>query len=285
MKNNTVTSFRLECSVRSYSHKLSENAISLLMSGKTNIYVKHVKEKTFTLGCINEPKISRRIEEFAPIAHICFSNYIIALNIATLGHFFWNWIGVPLSLYRFIDQQNPKHGANIVLRIMKQKEKEIEEITAKEIQKSALLYGALCKEDNPNVRKEYIKGIMHLSFEFFDIDFYKEAFGNFYRSFENFATERILKASKLNNELKDLQRVIINLGLGNDIAGEFGRLYKLRCNQIMHAQKKQVEIEINDALKMKTIQDVVLHKVYKPVWEKGMENLQNKNEMKSNSRS
>jgi flagellin-specific chaperone FliS len=242
------------------------------MSGKINIFVKEVKEKSFLLGCINESKRCKTIEEFAPIAHLCFSNFIMALNIATLGNFIWNPAGYPFPLYRFIDPQNRERKINMALRMVKQKEKDIRDITKAEIRNTALLYGALCKEDDLNVRKEYIKGILHLSSDFFDIDFYKEAFGNFYRSFERFSTERILKVKKLTNELKDLQKVIKDLGFGDNIADEFHHLYELRCNQIMHAQKKQFEMKIDDALKMKTILDAILHKVYKPVWEKGMKN-------------
>ena len=111
--NNKGITFELQCSVRTYSHKLNEKVFSLFMSGKTNIFVKEVKEKSFLLGCINESKRCKTIEEFAPIAHLCFSNFIMALNIATLGNFIWNPVGYPFPLYRFIDPQNRERKIKI----------------------------------------------------------------------------------------------------------------------------------------------------------------------------
>lgn len=258
--------------MRSYSHKLNKEALSLLTSDETNIFIEEIHERYFILGCMNNKIQCKSIEQFAPIAHICFSNFIMALNVAALGHFTWN-IGVfPNVLYRFIDP-NDNENKIITLKIPRKREIDIRDITENDIRMTMLLYGALCKEDDTNVRREYIKGILHLSFDFFDICFYKESFGNFYRSFENFAL-RIRRGKKLTTELKDLQEVIRDIGLDDEITNEFKQLYILRGNQIMHAQKKQVEVEIDDALKMKAILDAVLHIFYKPVWEKGMKDLQ-----------
>lgn len=44
-------------------------------------------------------------------------------------------------------------------------------------------------------------------------------------------------------------------------------------NQIMHAQKRQKEIQAEDVLKIKVILDFVMHKVYQPIWEKSMNDI------------
>jgi len=270
--NNSIIPFTLFTSVRSYSHKLNTEAFSLLTTSKTNIFVDQVEEKSFILGCTNDRIPCETVEQFAPIAHLCFSNFIMALNIAALGHFTWNLEIFPNILYRFIDPNNNEDKI-IALKIPRVREIDIRDITTNDVRRIFLLYEALCKEDNPNVGREYLKGILHLSFDFFDICFYKESFGNFYRSFEDFSL-RIRGGKKLTNELKDLQKVMKGLGFGADIANEFEQLYILRGDQIMHAQKKQLEVEIDAVLKMKTVLDAVLHKFYQPVWERGMKDLE-----------
>ena len=276
-KKNTIIPFKITCSVRSYSHRLNNEAFSFLMSGDKNIFVTEVKEKSFLLSCVNERADYKTVEHFALIAHFCFSNFIMALNIATLGRFTWDLGISALPMYKLVGPQNEEDTKTILLQMVKKKDNDIIDITKNEIQNTALLYGALAKEKESNVRKEYLKGILHLSLDFFDIDFHREAFGNFYRSFENFTTERILKVRKLTNELKQMQKVIIDFGLGNNVAEEFHCLYQLRSNQIMHAQKKQVEIKMDDVLNIKAILDFILHKVYQPIWEKGIKNLRAKN--------
>jgi len=276
-KKDTIIPFKIICSVRSHSHRLNNEAFSLLMSGGTNIFVSEVKEKSFLLSCVNETTVCKTAERFALIAHVCFSTFIMALNIATLGHFTWNWSTFTPPLYKFIDPQHEDNTTIVSLQILKKKENNIRDITKNEIRNASLLYGALAKEKESNVRKEYIKGILHLSLDFFDINFHREAFGNFYRSFEYFATGRVLKVRRLSNELKELQEVITDFGFGNQIAEEFRSLYQLRSSQIMHAQKKQVEVKIDDVLKMKTILDGILYKVYQPVWGKGINDLRVEN--------
>ena len=271
----------MTCSVQSYSHKLNKEAFSLLTTGKSNIFASDINEESFLLSFVNTMEDCKTIDHFATIGHLCLSYFIMALNIATLGHFTWEWNKFAPPLYKIV---NPQHeGINAIIGLqLKGKGKENVEniITEKEIRNAFLLFIALGKEGESNVRKEYLKGILHLSLDFYDIDFHREAFGNFYRSFESFATERVLKVRKLQNELKELQKVIINFSKGNtELAEAFRDLYKLRSGQIMHAQKKQFEIKKDDVLKMKVILDLILHKVYQPVWEKVMKDFKIQREM------
>lgn len=273
---NTITPFKITCSILSLSHRLNKEAFSLLMPGEIDIFVSDVKEKTFLLSIINQSAGSKTLEQFSVVAHLCFSNFLMALNIVTLGHFTWNWGTFTPLLYKCIDPQRNKGATIISLQKMKKNESDIRDITKNQIRNTKLLFIALSVERVSNVRKEYIKGILHMSLDFFDIDFHREAFGNFYRSFESFATKRILKVKRLTNELKELQKVIKKYDPSNKIAGEFQYLYRLRSNQIMHSQKKQVMITIEDVLKMKVILDFILHKVYQPKWETVMDNLRKK---------
>lgn len=273
---NTITPFKITCSIRSLSHRLNKEAFSLLMPGEIDIFVSDVKEKTFLLSIINQSAGSKTLEQFSVVAHLCFSNFLMALNIATLGHFTWNFGTFVSQFYQCIVPENERRTKIIALQRIKENENDIRDITKQQIRNTKLLFIALAEERESNVKKEYIKGILHLSLDFFDIDFHREAFGNFYRSFENFATGRILKVKNLTNEKKQLQEAIIKCGFPNKLAEEFLPLYILRSEQVMHAQKKQVNIKIDDALKMKVILDAILHKVYQPIWEKRMDDLREK---------
>lgn len=273
MAYSKVEPFRLECPVRSHSHNLNEKVFESLMPGRTNIYVTGVTKDTFTLGCVNAVANIKSISDFAPIAHVCISNFIMAINIASVGHFSWDYGEFPFPVYRYFDDKRRINGKHIIMGHVWINEQDIDDITSNQILATKLLYGTLCGEDDINVRKEYISGLLHLDLDFFDIEFYKAAFSNFYRSFENFAAKRVLKTKGLKNELKELQKIITTLGLGSDIVEEFTHMYQLRCNQVMHAQKDQIDIELDDVLKMKAILDAVLYKVYQPVWEEGLKKL------------
>ena len=100
--NDGIIPFKLLTSVRSYSHNLNEDAFSLLTSGKTNIFVERVTKRSFFLGFVNDQEKYRSIEGVATIAHFCLSNFIMALNIVTLGHFCWDLHLLPNILYSFM---------------------------------------------------------------------------------------------------------------------------------------------------------------------------------------
>lgn len=270
MPNNDekINAFQIVCVIRSHSHKLNSEAFKLFMTGGSNIAVRDVKEETLMLAIEN--RYTDSVEHFVLIAHNIFLHFIMALNIATLGHFTWDSSSLILLFYMIENPKYPNRRTIVSMPPIGLKSDVISQITEKEIKQTALLFDAICKDAEDDIKKEYIKGILHLSFGFFELDFHKEAFANFYRVFENVATQRILKARKLSNELRELQDVIRSNGFGDDIAEEFGLLYKLRCDQVMHAQKKQSDIDIDNALKMKTILDGVLHNLYRPIWEDSM---------------
>jgi hypothetical protein len=274
MKNEKeITPFIITCSIQSFSHNLNKKAFQSLMTDETDITVSKVKKRSFLLHCVNRSSGCKTIEKFSVIAHISFSNFLMALNIATLGHFTWNWGASPSLFYQCFDPGKAKGRSIISLQRMRREESDIRDISETQVNNAKLLFIALSFERESNVRKEYIKGILHLSLDLFDIDFNREAFVNFYRSFESLATKRILNVDKLKNELKELQRAIGKYDTKGKIAEEFAYLYRLRSTQIMHSQKKQLNIKLEDVLKMKVVLDFILHKIYQPEWEKVMRNL------------
>ena len=149
---------------------------------------------------------------------------------------------------------------------------DISDITEDEILRALLLFSIIVKEKELIIRDEYIKGLLHLSFNFFDIDFYRESFGNFYRSFETIVTRKILKQRKLSNEKEQMQEVVLKY-CGSQIAEDFSNLYRLRSEQIMHAQKSQRSVEYDNVIKIKVVVDGILNQLYQPLWEKEREKL------------
>ena len=99
--------------------------------------------------------------------------------------------------------------------------------------------------------------------DFAEINFRREAFMCFYRAFEHFIASRILKVSKLGNELKDLQRGLRKITQSQEIIDEFRLIYTIRSSQAAHSQIKQREITLEEVLKAKVFLDIVMHTEFK----------------------
>lgn len=277
IEEREIIPFEIKCFVISHSHRLNKEAFSPLMGGTAHFVLSDVRENSFMLTDINKSIKCREVKHFIEMSHVDISAFIMALNIATLGYFTWDWYGLSVPRYK-LTVPNGKKGATIFpLQMISRKEdfpENIEDITEKDVLNTCKIYGALAKEEkNSKIREEYIKGILHLSLTFFDIDFCREAFYNFYRCFENIVTIKVLKVRKLNKETKDFEDAIKKIGLGEKFVEFFNKsLYIIRSNQVMHAQKKQVNINIDDVVAIKMYIDVLLHKVYEPIIKKALEN-------------
>jgi hypothetical protein len=140
-------------------------------------------------------------------------------------------------------------------------------ITESEVVNSLYLYGALTKESNDELVSEYLKGLVHLSLNYPGAHFEKDAFANFYRTFEHLVTARMLKQRKLKNELRQILGVLSSMGLSSELQSEFKDLYAIRGGQAMHAQLPPTRVDRETCMKMKVFTDVVFFHVYKPIWE------------------
>jgi hypothetical protein len=259
--------FSLSCILQSHSHELNENAFKLFMNDASLTQVTKVTKTQLEIAIKTDKKNVGSIEDFYPKAHLIASNFIMAMNIASLGHFTWLTGSQLYPTY----QVNPKDKAQaIIFTNQRTYPSENRPITDGEVRQAAVIFGALLREKDQNIRKEYIKGILHMGLSFQDINFDKEAFGNFYRSFEYFITNKFLKMKKLNKELKEFKKAILGLGLSDQFAQEFSDLYKLRSEQVMHAQREQVEITQDDVIKMKVFIDYCLHKYFTKIGNEGL---------------
>jgi hypothetical protein len=260
--------------VISHSHRLNKEAFSLLMSGNIPLIVSDVQERSFLITVTNKPSNCHDIKHFVAFSHVCISAFIMALNIASLGYFTWDWYGFSVPRYKVYNPIRQKKILIFPLQMEDRKEyftDSIKEITEKEIRNAIKYYGVLAKEEKiTKIREEYIKGILHLSLTFFDIDFCKEAFYNFYRCFENIVTNKVLQVKKLGKEVKNIEKAINKVGLAKILTEQFKSSYLVRSNQVMHAQKKQVNITLNDVYAIKICLDALLFKVFTPILEKAL---------------
>lgn len=244
------------------------------MSGNGPFIVSDVKEKSFLLTVTNKSSNCTDIEHFNALSHVSIAAFIIALNIASLGYFTWGWYGFLVPRYEVYNPISEKKRLIFPLQMKCRKEYfegSIKEITEKEIRNACKYYGVLAKEEKISIiREEYIKGILHLSLTFFDIDFCKEAFFNFYRCFENIVTNKVLQVKKLDKELKNFEKAINKVGLGKILAKQFKSSYLIRSNQVMHAQKKQINITIDDVYAIKICLDALLFKVFTPILDEAL---------------
>lgn len=265
----TPVSLSLFCHVRCHSHTLSEAAFRLLASPDCTIKVRDVTASTFFLEVQSSdyPALSK-IEEFTAFGSYSLSFFLMALNVGSLGHFDWAAKTQAIPIYSLFNHDMKQgvgisSGANYIYPA-----EAVSPLIETDINHAILVFGALSKEDDKNVRQEYLKGLYHHGLDFFDVSFRKEAFANFYRSFEFFVTNRILKEKKLSNELKQFREVLRSLNLKAEIVQMFAEeLYRLRSEQVMHSQRKQIEIEWEQVSKMKFLTDVTMQEFYRPIWE------------------
>jgi len=275
-REKKIIPFKSKCIIVSHSHRLNKEAFSLLMSWNGPFIVSDVKEKSFLLTITNKSSNCTDIKHFDALSYVSISAFIIALNIASLGYFTWDWYGFSVPRY---EVYNPiKEEKRLIFPLQMKYRKEyfegsIKEITEKEIRNACKYYGVLAKDKEEKIsiiREEYIKGILHLSLTFFNIDFCKEAFFNFYRCFENIVTNKVLQVKKLDKEVKNIEKAINKVGLGKILTKQFKSIYVIRSNQVMHAQKKQVNITLDDVYAIKTYLDALLFKVFTPILDEAL---------------
>jgi hypothetical protein len=247
--------------IKSCSHILSESAFAILMCEEPIICVLNVEQDKLKIEVIMTEEMKKINKDYFGYAFMVSSSFLMALNIAALGHFTWL---SGNSTFWSCEHKGPSGETEQVLVGSKNTSlyKEKIELKEGEVRKSVNICGSILHEDEQDFRKEYLKGILHLDVGYADLVFFREAFANFYRSFEYFITTKVLRMKKLKNEVRELQKGILKLGLSEDYCKEFLDLYKIRSEQVMHAQREPKEIDIDDVLKIKLFTDYALHKYY-----------------------
>lgn len=248
--------------IESHSHILNETAFKLLMSEESLTRVLNVTEDRLKIEVIMTKEMKETSRDYFGYAFGVSSSFLVALNIAALGHFSWTNIN---SIFWQCEHVGPTGKSEQVFMNSKSisfpTEKRL--LTDNEVRNTVIIAASLMKNGNQDFRREYLKGIVHLGLGGGDLTFGREAFANFYRAFEYFVTSRILLKKKLANELKDLREGIRRMGLPEEFSDEFVNLYKIRSEQVMHAQKIFKDMDIDDVIKIKVFTDYALHKYYR----------------------
>ncbi len=265
--------FTLSCVLQSHSHNLNRKAFKHLMNDASQAQVTYITQRQIEVTFKSPKRLFSNLDEFYPKAHLMASNFVMAINIASLGHFTWLDGNHLFPTYHHPQSKTKETRKNIIYTTQRNYPSDILKITEKQVKNTAHIYGALLYEEDQYIRKEYVKGIIHFGLSFQDINFDKDAFANFYRLLEYFVTKRILKQSKLKNELKEFEKALSNLGLAKEFTDEFANLYKLRSEQVMHAQKDQINIDMDDVIKIKVLLDYTLHKHYIKIADQGLEEI------------
>lgn len=254
----------VSCRIGTVSHSLTESAFRVLQLPESNIRVSDVKSDSFRIafGGFAETDVPERSKVHH--AHNGTRAFLVALNVATIGMFYWAsdpWLHPIYGVGEKPDTAPIRHGALIVNP--SHKFPQIKEITDLDVQNALIIFGMLAKEQSTIFESEYAKGLLLLRMNFYEINFNREAFMCFWRAFEHFAATRILSVSKLKNELRDLQRALKAIGTSEDLVKELQEVYVVRSSQAAHAQATIRDVTFDEAMKAKVFLDLVMHKTFK----------------------
>ena len=232
------------------------------MSEQSPTQVFDVSKDSFKVAVIMTEEMKRKNTDYFGYAFGVSASFLVALNIAALGHFTWT---LGNRMFWHCEHIGPSGKRENVFLNSKEISFPIEKsaLTGREVKEAIKICASILRDTDQTFRQEYLKGIIHLNAGFGDLVFSREAFANFYRSFEYFITTRVLKKTKLTNEMKELKEGMVLLGLSDKYCEEITSLYRVRSEQVMHAQKEPKKMDMDDVLKIKAFTDYALHKYYR----------------------
>jgi hypothetical protein len=271
----------ISCRIRTDSHILTDTAFLKLKLPESNIRVSEVTERDFLLSIRSIEGQDATERTYVPHAHHVIKTFLVAINVATLGIFYWSaepWVH-PV-LFMSDDFENKEVRAIALIATSSNTFEELKTIDEFEVQNAVIIFGVLAREKTIDLESEYSKGLLLLRMNFYDINFRREAFLCFYRALENFVAVRILRVRKLKNELFDLQKAIAQLGASQELIDELREIYTTRSSQVAHAQVTPREITFEEVMKAKVFLDFVMHKTFKV---QGVEMLEARWQIKANN--
>jgi hypothetical protein len=254
----------VSCRIGTASHSLAESAFRVLQLPESSIRVSDVKDDNFRIAFGGFVETDAPERSKVHHTHNATRAFLVALNVATIGMFYWAsdpWVHPIYGIGEGPDSPPIRHGALIVPSF--HKFTEIKEITDLDVQNALIIFGMLAKEKSPTLESEYARGLLLLRMNFYELNFYREAFMCFWRALENFVATRILGVAKLKNELRDFQRALKTIGASDDLTNELKEVYVVRSSQVAHAQVTVRDITFDEAMKAKVFLDFVMHKTFK----------------------
>lgn len=249
------------CILQSDTHIIELDSLNLLQSEELNIRAVRIDGKRLRAH-VRAPIPSTR-DEHLHHAHHAIKALVLSLNVGSFGHFYWEsgpWAHPILTLSDNLDGA-PQQRVALVTEPVAASFGEPRPFSQMDEYRSVLLFGVFARGSAHVLESEYCRGLLLFRMQFCDIDFRRDAFMCFYRVLEHFLTRRVLGRPRLQNELKDIQSCIRQLGLGEDIVDEMKELYLVRGSQTAHAQNLQRQITADEVMKIKVFVDAILFKI------------------------
>jgi len=248
------------CDVVSERHVIDVDSFNRLASNELNFRVLRLDNHRIRVFVRAAGPCSEL--ELLHHAHLVIKALVLALNVASLGHFFWHngpWAHPVFALAEDLLGSNAREFA--LVTSSPRVDVENRAFSDADEYRATLLFGVFARSSAHVLEDEYCRGLLLLQMQFGEIDFRRDAFMCFYRVLEHFVTRRVLGIPKLQNELKDIQSCIRALGFSEDVIAEMKELYIIRSSQTAHAQNIQRQITSEEVLKLKVYVDACLFKV------------------------
>ena len=249
------------CNLVSEAHIIAAGSFVRFQLESLNIRIVRLDDKRLRVHV--RPPSPCTADEHAYHAHHVIKAIVLAFNIGSLGHFYWEngpWAHPVLRMSDDLAGSNSQDIA-LVTRSTAIDFGELRTFSDVDEYRAALLFGVFARGSAHVLENEYCRGLLLLQMRFCDIDFRRDAYMCFYRVLEHFVTQRVLGKPKLQNELKDIQSCIRKLGFGEALADEMKELYLIRSSQTAHAQSTQRQITADEVMKIKVYVDALLFKV------------------------
>lgn len=251
------------CTLETSSHTLSAEAFSVLQNSQANTRIRILSDAELVISVRHiGPETDSPVAKLH-YAHQTIRTFVIALNVASIGFFYWKnapWLHPVLSTSSDLNGANRADSALIAEPDHSFERRD--PLTKRAVQNAILIFGMFAKEPSFSLDSEYTKGILLLRMQFCDVSFRTEAFMCFYRALELFVASRLLKVKKLTNELKDMQRGLSTVGLDGDVLDEFKQIYIIRSSLAAHSQVQPRELTFDEVMKAKVFLDFVIHKTF-----------------------
>lgn len=105
--NTLNTADCIRTTIISHHHHLTEDAFEYFMKPDSLLQISNVKKQSFVVNCYRT-EVDTDLNLFYAKSHDIISYFLIAINVATMGHFTWDFRFVSQAPYQFIDAHREK---------------------------------------------------------------------------------------------------------------------------------------------------------------------------------
>jgi len=247
--------------IRSYSHTLRKGIFDKWNETADFVKLKRVTDRDIEMR-LGIPPLANEHEVYASAIRLSYAS-LLALNVATLGHFWWPPAIWPMKISEVYDFKN-RNEVTFAARSKEDRKWGSKELTQKNVMDAMTLTVGAAKLDGAYF-EFYGLGLTFLSIPNPEHHFYREVFANFYKIIERLTVTDILNKTKLMNEKKEIKEAMSGLGLDKAIVDEFDEIYKVRCRDAMHSWGREAVVTFEEAGKCKVMCDYYLYKYLKKV--------------------